>query len=99
LRAALGHLGGSLASLGESSASNLRAAWRREVRRTSAALAFALATAFFVCAAAGFALFSFMLAFWDTHRVLAATVGAAGSAVLALIAALLLWGCTRTNSR
>lgn len=76
----------------------LGSAWRAEVRRLAMALALGLMSAFFVCAAAALAMFAVLLAFWDTHRVLAAALVGACFAGLALIAVLMLRNCTRSTT-
>jgi hypothetical protein len=78
--------------------SSLVSCWRRELRRTVAALALSMAAMLFAFAAALFAAFAVMLALWDTHRVLAAALIALVFALLALVAALLVRHQTAADS-
>jgi len=95
LLATIGTLRGSIASILSAQAAQLTALYRLEVRRTVTAAAFALAASFFICAAAVLAVLAIVLALWDTHRVLAAALSAAGLALLAFISFLLMRSCTR----
>jgi uncharacterized membrane protein YqjE len=61
----------------------LTAMWRAELRRAAVVRACSLMLSFFVVAAVGFAVFAVILAYWETHRVLAA---AGVSIVLAVCA-------------
>ena len=70
--------------------------YRAEVRRTSAAFALALTAGFLACAALSLAALTVLLAFWETHRVLAALGTSLGFALLAALAVLLLRNATRT---
>jgi len=97
LLAALGRLSGAVASVVEDGTARAVAAYRLELRRVAAQFALALAAAFFVCAAAGFAVSAILMAFWDTHRVLATSCIAAGLALCALGCAQLMRRNTRKD--
>lgn len=98
LSGALGSLAENLRSAATERVEHLGMAWRAEVQRVATALTLSIALAFFVCAAAAFAMFAFMLSLWETHRVLAAWLVTAGFGVLAGVAAILLRNCTRSNA-
>ncbi|HYL02480.1 MAG TPA: hypothetical protein VEU54_03605 [Steroidobacteraceae bacterium] len=70
--------------------------YRAEVRRTSAAFALALTAGFLACAALSLAALTVLLAFWETHRVLAAFATSLAFALLAVLAVLALRSATRT---
>jgi hypothetical protein len=72
--------------------------WRVELRRVAVVVACSLVLSFFVCAAAGFAILAILLAFWDTHRVLASAGISVGCIVCAAGSLLLLRNQTRVKS-
>ena len=95
LLTALGRLSGAVASVVEDGTARAVAVYRLELRRVAAQFALALAAAFLVCASMGFAVCAILMAFWDTHRVLATGCIAAGLALCALACAQLM----RSNTR
>lgn len=95
LLGAVGHLSGKLALIVEDGAARATATYRAELRRVVHVMALALVAAFFVCAAAGFATFSIMVAFWDTHPALVSALLATTLALLALSAVALIGRYTR----
>ena len=72
----------------------LRSVWIAELRRQTRARTLSVVFAFLVCGTAALIAFSFMVTFWDTHRVLVTWLVTAGFAILALTAWLLLRHCT-----
>jgi hypothetical protein len=95
LIATLLRLSGSVSGFVEERAAAIRAAWKEELHRTASTLIYALVGAFFVCSAAAWAAFALMLAFWETHRVLVASLVAATFLLLAVLVLLLLRRGTR----
>jgi uncharacterized membrane protein YqjE len=75
----------------------MTALWRNELRRFGIVIASALMMSFFVCAAAALAILSIVLAFWDTHRVLAVAAVALGCVICAAASLLVLRNFTRTE--
>jgi hypothetical protein len=88
-------LSGSISDFVEDRAAAIRAAWKEELHRTASTLIYALVGAFFVCSAAAWGAFALMLAFWDTHRVLVASLVAAAFLLLAVLVLVLLRRGTR----
>jgi hypothetical protein len=76
-------------------AAAVRAAWFVELRRAAATVIYSLLIAFFICCAAAVGALALMLAFWDTHRVLVASLLAGGFLLLAGVALALLRRGTR----
>jgi hypothetical protein len=95
LIAMLLRLSGSISGYVEDRAAAIRAAWYQELRRSAATLIYALVGAFFICSAAAWCAFALMLAFWDTHRVLVASLVATAFLLLAVLVLLLLRRGTR----
>jgi hypothetical protein len=95
LAATLLRVSGAVGHFVEERAASICAAWKRELRRAAATLICTLVAAFFICSAAAWGAFALMLAFWDTHRVLVASLLAGMFGLLAVIAVLLLSRRTR----
>jgi len=91
----IARLGNMVAGLVGDRTARLVNAFRLEVRRVAAALALALVAAVFAIAAAAFVAVAVMAALWATHPVLGASLLAAGFALLAIIAVLLMRNATR----
>lgn len=88
LAAILSRLGERLGSLAEDQAAQALSLFRSEMRRAALAIAFALTTAFFACAAGAMAIFSILLALWMSHRVLGGALAASLCLLLAIGSAL-----------
>lgn len=88
-------MGGLFTQFVEARKASVRATWRRELRRSASVLLYALVGAFFICAAATWGAAALLMAFWETHRVLVASLLAGGFALLAVIVLLLLRRDTR----
>lgn len=97
LAGALGSIADHLRSAATKRVEYLSAVWRAEVQRVATVLALSLALAFFICAAAAFAMFAFMLSFWETHRILAAWLVTGGFAIMAWLTVILLRHSTRAT--
>src|SRR5687767_115040 len=97
LAGALGTVADHLRSAATQRIEYLSAVWRAEVQRVATVLALSLALAFFICAAAAFAMFAFMLSFWETHRVLAAWLVTGGFAIMAWLTVIVLRHSTRAT--
>jgi hypothetical protein len=95
LVATLLRVSGAVGHFVEDRAASLCAAWKRELRRAAATLIYTLVAAFFICSAAAWGALALMLAFWETHRVLVASLLAGAFLLLAVIAVLLLRRGTR----
>jgi hypothetical protein len=95
LIATLLRLTGAVGSYVDNRVASLRATWNQELRRAASALIYALVAAFFICSAAAWGAFALMTAFWETHRVLVASLLAGAFLLLAVIAVLLLRRDTR----
>jgi len=95
LLATLLRMSGAFSSFVEDRAASMRAAWKHELRRTASTLIYALVAAFFICSAAAWGAAALMMAFWETHRVLVASLLAGAFVLLALGAVLLLRRDTR----
>lgn len=95
LIATLMRLTGSFSHFVEDRAASVRATWKQELRRTASALVYALVAAFFICSAAAWGAFAVMMAFWETHRVLVASLLSGTFVLLAVIVLLLLRRDTR----
>ncbi|MBK6674610.1 MAG: phage holin family protein [Proteobacteria bacterium] len=95
LIATLMRLTGAFSHFVEDRAASLRASWKQELRRTASALVYALVAAFFICSAAAWGAFALMMAFWETHRVLVASLLSGAFLLLAVIVLLLLRRDTR----
>jgi uncharacterized membrane protein YqjE len=83
----------------ERRAAVMTALWRNELRRFGIVIASALMMSFFVCAASALAILSIVLAFWDTHRVLAVAAVSLGCVICAAASLLVLRNFTRTEGR
>jgi uncharacterized membrane protein YqjE len=83
----------------ERRAAVMSALWRMELRRLAIVIASSLMLSFFVCAAAALAILSIILAFWDTHRVLAVAAVSLGCVICAAASLLVLRSFTRTEGR
>ena len=92
---AVGHLGATVATSLERRLGQLRAAVRKEVRCAAAAFAWAIAAATMGFAALAFGAVAILIAAWDSHPVLAASLIALGFCLLAIIAVLLMRSSTR----
>jgi hypothetical protein len=86
----LGRLTSAAGAIIASRANQFAAIERREVGRAASIFAFALTAAIFTCAAAGFAALAILSAVGEEHRALAAACIAAGLALIALAAILLM---------
>lgn len=95
LVATLLRLSGAFSTFVEDRAASMRATWKHELRRTASTLIYALVAAFFICSAAAWGAVALMMVFWDTHRVLVASLLAGAFVLLALGAVLLLRRDTR----
>ena len=95
LAAGLVHMRDWLASLAEERAAYVLTTFRSEVRRAVLAIALALTSAFFACAAGMLAVFSLLAALWEGHRVLAGLIATACCALIAVAAVLGLRSATR----
>jgi len=95
LIATLLRLSGAVGNFVEDRVASLHAAWKQELRRTAATLIYALVAAFFLCSAAAWGALALMMAFWETHRVLVASLLAAAFLLLAVGVLLLLRRDTR----
>jgi uncharacterized membrane protein YqjE len=87
-------IGASVGRLVEDKLHALRTAVRGEMRRAASALMWGVLTALLAFMALEFAAVTLLIAAWDTHRVLAAGLIAAGFLVLALAALLAMRGST-----
>jgi predicted RND superfamily exporter protein len=92
---AVARLGSVLATGVESRVGRMRAAIRAEVRRAASALALAILAALLGFATLAFGAVAILIAAWDTHPVLAASLVALGFGMLAIVALLLM----RSNTR
>ena len=81
LLATLLRLSGSVSQFVDDRAAAVRATWKQELRRTASSLVYSLVAAFFICSAAAWGAAALMMAFWETHRVLVASL-LAGAFVL-----------------
>jgi hypothetical protein len=95
LLATLLRLSGAFSNFVEDRAASMRAAWKQELRRTASVLVYALVAAFSICSAAAWGAAALMMAFWETHRVLVASLLAGAFVLLALGVLLLLRRDTR----
>jgi hypothetical protein len=82
----------------EERAAAMSVMWRLELRRAAVVVACSLVLSFFICAAASFAILSILLAFWNTHRVLAAAGVSVGCIICAAASLLLLRNHTRVKN-
>ncbi|MFO1504062.1 MAG: hypothetical protein U1F39_09640 [Steroidobacteraceae bacterium] len=83
LIATLMRITGSMSQFVDNRAAAMRATWKHELRRTASALIYSLVAAFFICSAAAWGAVALMMAFWETHRVLVASLLAAAFLLLA----------------
>jgi uncharacterized membrane protein YqjE len=81
-------IGASVGRLVEGKVAALRAAVRAEVRRAVSAAMWGVLAALLAFTALEFAAITILIAAWDTHRVLAAGLIAAGFLLLAFVALL-----------
>ena len=95
LVATLMRVTGAFSQFVEDRAASVRATWKEELRRTASTLIFALVAAFFICSAVAWGAAALLMAFWETHRVLVASLLAGIFLLLAVIALLLLRRDTR----
>jgi hypothetical protein len=95
LLATLLRASGAFTSFVEDRAASIRAAWRQELRRAASTLIYALLATFFICSALAWGAVALMLAFWETHRVLVASLIGAAFLLLAVAVLLLLQRDTR----
>lgn len=91
----IGRLGSTLSGLIGARTACWASTFRLELRRVASTFALALVAAVFVIAAAAFVAVAVLLAMWDTHPVLGASLVAGGFALLAIIAMLLMRNATR----
>jgi uncharacterized membrane protein YqjE len=87
LLASIAKLGATVGRLIESRVQTLRATVRAEVRRVVSAAMWGLLAALLAFAALEFAAATVLIAAWETHRVLAGSLIAAGFLLLAIAAA------------
>ncbi len=92
---AMGQLGVAVAANLEKRLEQLRIAVQMEVRRAAATLALSVAAAMLGFAALAFGAVAILIASWDSHPVLAASLIALGFGLLSIIAVLL----TRSGTR
>jgi len=85
-------IGASVGRLVDDKVRSLRAAVRSEVQRAASAILWGVLAALLAFTALEFAAVTILLAAWDTHRVLAAGLIAAGFLVLAMVAMLAMRG-------
>jgi len=95
LLASLLRVSGTFTAYVEDRAASMRDAWNRELRRAASTMIYAVVAAFFICSAAAWASFALMLAFWESNRVLVASLLAGVFLLLAVIGVLLLRKGTR----
>ena len=88
-------IGASVGRLVEDKVRTLRTAVRNEVRRAVSAVMWGVLAALLAFTALEFAAVTILIAAWDTHRVLAAGLIAAGFLVLAIAAMLAMRSSTR----
>jgi hypothetical protein len=88
-------MSGAVGNFVEERAASIRATWKEELHRIASTLIYALVAAFFICSAAAWGAFALMLAFWDTHRVLVASLLAGGFLLMSVAVVLLLRRGTR----
>ena len=86
LLASIEKIGASVGTLVEGKVHALRSAVRAEVRRAVSAAMFGMLAALLAFTALEFAAVTILIAAWDTHRVLAAGLIAAGFLLLAIAA-------------
>lgn len=89
------HIGEMLSASVDARLRLLRDAVRVEVRRISASIALSILAATCGFAALAFGAAAIMIAAWNTHPVLAASLIAVGFALVAMVAVLLIRGNTR----
>lgn len=83
LIATLLRLSGAFGNFVEDRAAAVRATWKQELHRAAASLIYALVAAFFICSAAAWGALALMMAFWETHRVLVASLLAVAFVLMA----------------
>jgi uncharacterized membrane protein YqjE len=86
LLASIEKIGASVGTVVEDKVHTLRRAVRAEVRRAVSAAMFGMLASLLAFTALEFAAVTILIAAWDTHRVLAAGLIAAGFLVLAIAA-------------
>lgn len=91
----VGGIGDTLASGAEARLRSLRAAVREEMRRVSSSLGLSILAACCGFAALAFGAAAILIATWSTHPALAAALIAAGFALVAVLAVLLIRANTR----
>ena len=96
---ALTDLRSSLLMAVEGEAAHIVGLYRLEVRRTVTAVTLGVTAGFCACGAVALVVFSIMLAFWDTHRVLAAVLSAVCLSLLTALCGLIVRGCTSSAAR
>jgi hypothetical protein len=98
LLGSIGRLGSTLSGMIGARTASWASTFRLELRRVASTLALALVAAVFVIAAASFVAVAVLVAMWDTHPVLGASLVAGGFALLTIIAVLLLRNATRPSA-